>query len=101
MAFDMYIADALESIGHHEEFIFTLVEQDELRYPQLTAIWDQFYDGPILSPSQAGVVVHELIDLLTANGGTSNKPLTSVVLRILPFFSKAYKTQSQVRCVSD
>ncbi len=101
MAFDMHIADARACVDHHEEFFFTLVEQDEVRYPQLAAIWARFYDDPIISPSQADVVVHKLIDLLTANGGVSNKPLASVVLRIRPFFSKAYKTRSQVRCVSD
>jgi hypothetical protein len=46
-------------------------------------------------------VVHELLDLLASNGGTSNKPLASVVLRILPFFSMAYREQREVRCVGD
>lgn len=101
MAFDMYAGDAQERIGHHEEFIFDLLEEDSSRYPELSSIWDRFYDGPRLSSQQAGAIVHELIDLLASNGGAGNKQLASVVLRVLPFFSKAFRENAEVRCVSD
>lgn len=101
MAFDMYAGDAKESIEHHEEFIFVLATENSSRYPQLSALWDRFYDDPSLSPQQSNSLVHELIDLLTSNGGGVNKPLANLILRILPFFSRAFQGQTEVRCTSD
>lgn len=101
MAFDMYAGDRNESIGHHEEFLFSLAQEDEPRYPELIAVWHAFYSGPRISSSHAGALVHELIDLLSSNGGLANKPLANTVARLLPFFSMAYRTQQEVRCSSD
>lgn len=101
MAFEMYAGDTREVIGPQDEFIFLHVAKDPSRYPQLAAIWASFYDDPSVSPPQSGALVHELIDLLACHGGASNKPLTSVVVRLLVFFSMAFQEQTEVRCVSD
>lgn len=101
MAFDMYVGSAHESIAHHEEFLFLLAQGNESRYPELMTVWEAFYTGPRISAAQAGALVHELVELLSSNGGLSNKPLASVVVRLLPFFSAAYRTHQEVRCRSD
>ena len=102
MAFDMYFGEAEhEAIGHHEEFLFSLVQEHEDRYPELTKIWEAFYDGPTISAHQSGHIVHELIELLASNGGLTNKSLASAVVRLLPFFSSAYRGGKDVRCSSD
>lgn len=97
----MYASDTREVIGPQEEFIFLHVAKDPSRYPQLAAIWAKFYDDPCLSPPQSGALVHELIDLLACHGGASNKPLMNVVVRLLVFFSMAFREQVDVRCASD
>lgn len=101
VAFDMLANGNHESIGHHEEFLFTLATEREERYPELLAIWESFYDSPRISARQAGALVHELVELLTQNGGLANKSLAAVVARLLPFFSLAYKSNQEVRCTSD
>ena len=75
MAFDMFAGDHHECIGHHEDFLLGLVGEDRARYPQLVSLRDAFYTSPRLSPRQAGALVHELIDLLSSNGGIANKAL--------------------------
>lgn len=101
MALDMFAGDSHDCIDHHEEFILDLAQMDEARYPELGAISALFYEGPRLSPRQAGALVHELIDLLAFHGGLANKPLAAVVVRLLPFFSMAYRQDQDIRCSSD
>ena len=100
MAFDMYAGDRRERIESHEEFLFSLAS-DAPNYPELSALWENFYNSPRLSPQQANAVVHELIALLAANGGNTNKVLNSVVGRLLPFFSAACRNGHEIRCSSD
>jgi hypothetical protein len=38
MALDMYAADMHEAIGHHEELIFTLFDENDHRFPVLSLI---------------------------------------------------------------
>jgi len=102
LAFDMYRGSGeREEIGRHEEFLFELAQASETKCPQLLRIWKSFFNDPSISAEQAGALVHELIDLLAVNGGASNKPLVNVVVRLLPFFSTAYRNQQEVRCQSD
>ncbi|MCL2340296.1 MAG: hypothetical protein FWC49_01165 [Proteobacteria bacterium] len=101
MAFDMYAGGQHESIGHHEEFLFGLAQENESRYPELVAIWQTLYAGPRISSAQAGALVHELIELLSSNGGLANKSLANLVVRLLPFFSMAYRARQEIRCSSD
>ena len=101
MAFDMFAGTISDHIGHNEEFLFQLMEEDETRYPQLMALWESFYDSPRLSSAQAGLLVHELIDLLCVHGGATNKPLAACVIRLLGFFSQAHRKGLEIRCFSD
>lgn len=101
MALDMYAADMHEAIGHHEEFIFTLFDENDHRFPVLSLILAELYDDPRLSPSQANALVHELLELLACNGGGSNRALSAIVLRLATFFSAAFRTNQEVHCSSD
>ena len=101
MAFDMFAGDSRDGIAHHEEFIFELAQAHPARYRELLAIFRLFHDSPRLSARQAGALVHELIDLLAAHGGLANKPLAAVVVRLLPFFSRACRQDQDIRCSSD
>ncbi|MDC6167378.1 hypothetical protein [Paucibacter sp. XJ19-41] len=101
MAFDMYADQAREAIGQHEEFLLMLASADEARFPELSAVWSSFYKSPCLPSAQAGRLVHELLDLLACNGGRSNKPISEPVIRLVLFFSAAYRGGHEVRCSSD
>lgn len=101
MAFDMYFDNTHERIEHQEEFIFSLANLEKHQFPELTTLWDVFYNSPIISASQAGVLVHELIALLSQNGGIENRQLAYVVVRLLPFFSRAYCQGHEIRSISD
>jgi hypothetical protein len=97
----MYAGNTHESIGHHEELIFVLAQADESRYPELVALWEAFYDDPRISAGRAGSLVHELVELLSTNGGMKSGPLVHAVVRLLPFFSCAYRNDQEIRCDSD
>jgi len=101
VALDLYAGDVHESIHSHEEFLFTLASEQSTRYPVLLGVWDSFYKSPQLHPDQSGALVHELIELLSSNGGLGNKPLALVVSRLLPFFSAAHRQGETVTCRSD
>ncbi len=101
MSFDLYAGERHAYIDSHEEFLFLLAQQEEACYPELMTLWEAFYDGPRLSPAQAGTLVHELIALSDAHGGVENNALARIVIRLLPFFSHAWKTQQEIRCLSD
>jgi hypothetical protein len=97
----MFACGCREAIGHNEEFLFALAQEEPLRYPELLALWAAFYKSPRLSGRQAGLLVHELIDLLASNGGAGNKALAAPVVRLLPFFSAAYRSDAEIKCNSD
>ena len=101
MALDLYAGGSREAVKAQDEFLFQLAAEDARRYPRLSAIWTGFYDDPSQTAEQAGAVVHELIDLLAANGGMSNGALASVALRLMSFFSAAYRQGVEVKAVSD
>ena len=101
MPFDMYANGQHEAIGHHEHFIFALIQEDGQRFPTLSALWSAYYDDPRLSSAQAGALLHELIDLVACHGGTANKALAHTVMRLLPFFSMASKGGHAIRTESD
>ena len=66
MAFEMYFDDHHETIEHHEEFLFALIPNSVI-FPELSRLWQAFYDSPTLQPDQANQLVHELIQLLAHN----------------------------------
>ena len=98
MAFDMYCCGERAFIGHHEEGLFRLVDEDD-QFPQLSSIWRDFYKSPRILPDAANAIVHELILLRTLI--TDEKPLLHAIDRLLPFFSRAYKTRTTIECASD
>lgn len=101
MSFEMFAGLLKASIEHHEEYFLQIASENAARFPELTAIWSSFYRDPMLSPRQASALVHELIDLLAEQGGIQNKALAAMVIRLLPFFSAAYRTGQQISCSSD
>ncbi len=101
MAFDFYLGEENTFIDHHEEGLFELIN-DEGKYPQLNCLWDNFYDGPLITPTIANKLVHELIELRQQiYQSNENHYLLKAIDRILPLLSKAYVGNSQVKCMSD
>ncbi|PWK53972.1 hypothetical protein C8D97_102364 [Pleionea mediterranea] len=49
MAFDLYLGKERAFIDHHEEGIFSAIN-DESRYPKLNWLWEEFYNGPLIQP---------------------------------------------------
>jgi hypothetical protein len=99
MAFDMYAGASHEVIGHHEEVLFEFAENEPAKYPELRALHKELYSDPILSDERAGRITYELIELLDA--GKHDKLVFHTVVRLLPFFSRAYRQNQPIRCVSD
>jgi hypothetical protein len=97
MAFDMYLKSERVSIEHYEEDLFLLINEDN-EYPKLMELWENYYNGPRINPGEANDMVHELIRLRSL---IDDKSILSVVDKLLPFFSKAYKLQESINCVSD
>ncbi|TQV73842.1 hypothetical protein FLL45_13315 [Aliikangiella marina] len=101
MAFDLYLGKERACIEHHEEGIFSAITDDS-RYPKLNRLWEEFYNGPLIQPGTANELVHELINLRTEmSNQVDSKHLVLAIDRLLPFLSKAYKSEEQIRCVSD
>lgn len=98
MAFEMYADSEREYLHETDEYLLALVRDASPRYPRLSKLSHMFYGSPRLSLEESGKIVHELIELLSSNGGTSNKPLAHLVLRLLPFFSRAYRNATEIRC---
>ena len=102
MAFEMYANKYHEKIDHHEEILFHYVNDHDENYPSLYDIWENFYNGPRFSPEFANNVVHELILLLSnINEFENKKAIQKIILRLLPFFSFAYKNNYEIKCSSD
>ena len=99
MAFDMYCADEHAAIDAHEQYLLVMASQEPQKYPELAQIFERFYDSPTLMPHQANVIVHELITLLSVHH--ADKLLTRLIVRLLPLFSLAYRTDQEIRCASD
>jgi hypothetical protein len=62
-------------------------------------VWQRFDQRPQIVPDEANAIVHELIMLLAANH--ADRALTQLIVRLLPFFSQAYRTQEPILCRSD
>lgn len=101
MPLDLYANDQHAAIGLQDGFLFDLAQADAPRFPALAALWDAFYDDPVIPPEQANALLHELIALLDSHGGTANKALTHTIVRLLPFFSMASQGGHTIRAESD
>jgi hypothetical protein len=101
MAFDMYLNNKHEKIDHYEEGIFEIINEDD-DYPTLNWIWEKLYDGPSISPSQSNLLVHEMLKLLPKlPNENKNIIIRNLVIRVLPFFSEAYTSNSFIKTDSD
>jgi hypothetical protein len=100
MAFDMYLGERSEKIDYHEVFIFELIENQAV-YPELSRIWKDFYGNPVISPERSNRLVHELIMLLEKSNLSDNKIFTSLMFRLLQFFSAAYVSNQEIQCTGD
>lgn len=100
MAFDMYAGDLRLSINHSEEYILQSASQAPEKYPELTKVWEEFYDGPVIDHDRSNRIVHELIALLP-NSGDPDPALSHSIQRFLPFFSAAYTRSLTIQCKSD
>jgi len=100
MAFDMYADDLHEIIGNGEEFVLEIASQTKEIYPELDRLNSAFWDDPTVDNERAGLIVHELIDLLERHGN-SDPNLTRIIGRLLPFFSKVFCRSYVIRCKSD
>ncbi|WP_422374428.1 hypothetical protein [Roseibium sp.] len=90
------------SINHTEEYILQSAYQEPEKYPELTKLWEEFYDGPVIDPDSANRIVHELIELLAGSADPDPDPaLSDSIQRFLPFFSKAYTRSLDIQCKSD
>lgn len=97
MAFDMYFKNRKTSIAYHEEEIFLKVNEDE-RFPSLNWLWENFYNGPSISPEKANDIAHELILLKSI---CNQKNIIFVIDKLLPFLSMAYKLDEVIITKSD
>ncbi|MBV1910608.1 MAG: hypothetical protein KUG78_15000 [Kangiellaceae bacterium] len=101
MAFDMFLGKERACIDHHEEGLFAVINDDD-SYPKLNWIWQEYYDSPLIQPNDANELVHELLALrLQVLRKDELKYLTSVIDRLLPFLSNAYRENEQIKCGSD
>ncbi len=93
----MYLKSEMLSIEHYEEDLFLLINENS-EYPKLMELWENYYRGPKINPNEANDMVHELILLRSL---IDDKRVIAVIDKLLPFFSKAYKLQKSIKCVSD
>ena len=108
MALDMKLSEsALTSeIHHHEEQYLVLIEAYDLPCPILYRIWEQFYDGPRISPTDSALIVQELtgIDRFIKSErpeSIDSKKWAASFAKLTKFFMEASSTKSTVQCISD
>jgi hypothetical protein len=99
MAFSMFLGGTREDIALHEEYFLVMASAHPQTYPALASVWQRFYDDPTIVAAEANAIVHELVMLLAVNH--ADRALTQLIVRLLPFFSQAYRTQEPIRCASD
>lgn len=100
MGFEMHARTASAHIDHHEEAIFRLAAERPEAFPELLSVHAAYYADPIISDQATGRIVHELIDMLDVSWSRS-KVVFDLAVRLLPFFSRAARNGTQIRCRSD
>lgn len=100
MAFDMYRGSEKVCIETHEESLFVPVNGDP-NYPCLDWLLAELYNSPKITPDKSNMIVHELIALREEVLGTELNYVARTIDRIMPFFSKAYILNAEIKCVSD
>lgn len=92
----MYSGTRYEAIDHHEEYIFTHINDKD--YPLLSELWVNFYKDPLIVFERSNIIIHELIALKVILSHVEEQKLVD---RLLFFFSYSYLNKQNVRCVSD
>ena len=100
MSFDLYCGDRQAAIAPFEEYIFSFVAED-VRFPHLNELWQNFYSDPRISPDVANALVHELLLLKDTLEPQTWAKLQLVGDKLLLFFSAAYRDQQVIECYSD
>lgn len=100
MAFALLAGELRLSISHSEEYILQAAYQAPEKYPELTKIWEEFYDDPVIDHDRSNLIVHELIEL-QASARDPVPALSHSTQRFLDFFSKAYTRSFNIECKSD
>jgi hypothetical protein len=99
MAFCMSLDGTIEVIGVNEQYVLVMAAAQPRHYPMLASVWQRFDQSPSIGAADANAIVHELIVLLAANN--ADRALTQLIVRLLPFFSRAYRTQVAILCSND
>ncbi|WP_422040664.1 hypothetical protein [Roseibium sp.] len=84
MAFELRAGELRLSISHSEEYILQAAYQAPEKYPELTKIWEEFYDRPVIERDRSNRIVHELIEL-HAGAGDPEPAWTHSIQRFLHF----------------
>ena len=108
MAFDMTIAASRrkDRINWNEQYLFRVVELQDLPCPSLEMIWEQFYEDPRIPPDQATAVIQEL-DLLDKFLRANPDPEINLPAwiathaRLREFFREAVQRNSMIITCSD
>lgn len=91
MPFDMTAGKKRESISHPEEAILVLCYQDggSEEFPELSLLWEEFYDGPRIDPDRALRIAKELRSATPSIKESLDSALTDSALRLARFFQEA------------
>jgi hypothetical protein len=100
MAFDMYHGSEKACIETYEESLFAPINENP-NYPCLEWLLAELYNSPKIPPEKSNKIVHELIALREEVLGTELSHITKTIDRIMPFFSKAYTLNHEIKCASD
>ena len=103
MSLDMTAGKNQESINHPEEAILVLCYQGDESgdFPELSRLWDEFYDGPRIDPNRAGRIAEELRSAIPKITEELDQSLGDSALRLADFFHTAFENGSWVHSVSD
>lgn len=101
MALDLYAGERREQIGPQDEYLLQRAATESTLYPQLSALWSDFYSDPRISPRQAADLVHELLMLLTSTEVERKPNLVRRGLQLATFFNVASREGEEVRAKSD
>lgn len=101
MAFDLWLNNERESIEAFEEGLFDLIGNGE-GFPVLDYIWNNFYASPTIEPEMSRKLIFELISILEiVNDNKEYAHIIKLVIRLLPFFSRAYKKGEVIQGAGD
>lgn len=94
-----------DRIGHDEEYFLQFVTDHQLPCPELSRIWESFYDGPRIYPNQSRSITAEIgiVDSAIRSHlpATKLRSWESTRDRLILFFHESEKQDGVIQCVSD